>query len=270
MENMENLFSYSSVQHDIINHVLVLGVGATTTGLVYFILTMKESAPKYQLSSIISAVVMVSAALILFNQQQSWHQAFTWDGNKWNPSEATFSNGFRYVNWSIDVPMLLTQLLIVLGVSGAAFRRRWVGLVVAGLLMIYTGYVGQFYETTDISKLLIWGAISTVFMIYICYIVGISVAETNVNMSPKAAKRAKALFWLLIVAWTLYPIAYLVPWLSPTPNGMVARQILYTIADITSKVIYGIMLGQLATRLSAEEGYEPAREAMKSVIYGRD
>ncbi len=270
MENMENLFSYSSVQHDIINHVLVLGVGAMMSGLAYFIMTMKDSSPRYRLTSVISSVVMVSAALILFNQQQSWQHAFAWDGNKWNPSATTFSNGFRYVNWSIDVPMLLTQLLIVLGVSGAAFRRRWVGLVVAGILMIYTGYVGQFYETTDITKLLIWGAVSTVFMIYICYIVGISIAETNVSMPPKAARLAKALFWLLVVAWTLYPIAYLIPWLSPTPNGMVARQILYTIADITSKVIYGVMLGQLATRLSAAEGYEPARESMKSVIYGRD
>ncbi|GAB3747081.1 bacteriorhodopsin [Spirosoma pomorum] len=269
MENMENQFNYSSVQFDIVNHVLVLGAGAMLSGLVYFILTIKDSSPKYRLTAVISSVVMVSAALILFNQQQSWQHAFTWDGNQWKPGNATFSNGFRYVNWSIDVPMLLTQLIIVLGVSRASFRRRWIGLVIAGLLMIYTGYVGQFYEANDTSKLLIWGAISTVFMVYICYIVGISVAETHVGMPPKAASQAKAIFWLMIVAWTLYPIAYLMPWLSPTPNGMVARQILYTIADITSKVIFGVMLSQLATRLSADEGYEPAKESMKSVVYGR-
>lgn len=38
-------------------------------------------------------------------------------------AEQTFSNGYRYINWSIDVPMLLTQFLIALGLTGAFFQR---------------------------------------------------------------------------------------------------------------------------------------------------
>lgn len=267
MENMENLFSYNSVQFDIVRHILTLGVGAQIAGLVYFLMTARESAPKYQLSSVLSAVVMVSAALILFNQQLNWSQAFTWDGNRWNPSDSTFSNGYRYVNWSIDVPMLLTQLLVVLGITGQQFRRRFIGFSAGGLLMIYTGYVGQFYETTSIEQLLIWGAISTVFMVYICYLVGISIFRTATTLPAGTGGLARAIFWLLILSWTLYPIAYLMPWLSPTPNGMVARQILYTLADISSKVIYGVMLSQLATKLSALDGYRPAVDATTSAAY---
>ncbi len=267
MENMENLFSYTSVQFDIVRNVLTLGVGAQLAGLVYFLTTAKESSPRYRLSSTLSAVVMVSAALILTNQQFNWSEAFTWDGNRWNPSTATFSNGYRYVNWSIDVPMLLTQLLVVLGVAGKSFRRTFIGFVVGGLLMIYTGYVGQFYETTSISTMHIWGAISTVFMIYICYLVGNTIFRAARTMPGNTGHMARAIFWLLIISWTLYPIAYAMPWLSPTPNGMVARQVLYTLADITSKVIYGVMLSQLATKLSALEGYQPALDATTSAAY---
>ncbi|MCC5612585.1 bacteriorhodopsin [Nostoc sp. CHAB 5834] len=267
MENMENLFSYNSVQFDIVRHILTLGVGAQIAGLVYFLANAKETSPRYRLSSTLSAVVMVSAALILANQQFSWSQAFTWDGDRWNPSDSTFSNGYRYVNWSIDVPMLLTQLLVVLGISGQQFRRTFVGFVVGGLLMIYTGYIGQFYETTSITTMNIWGAISTVFMVYICYLVGMSIFKTAQTMPGSTGGQARAIFWLLILSWTLYPIAYLMPWLSPTPNGMVTRQILYTIADITSKVIYGVMLSQLATKLSALEGYQPAVAATTSSPY---
>ena len=36
------------------------------------------------------------------------------------------------MNWSIDVPVLLTQLLIVGGITGLAFQRRWAAFVVAG------------------------------------------------------------------------------------------------------------------------------------------
>lgn len=267
MENMENLFSYNSVQFDIVQHVLTLGVGAQLAGLVYFLTTAKESSPRYRLSSTLSAVVMVSAALILANQQLNWSQAFTWDGNRWNPSDSTFSNGYRYVNWSIDVPMLLTQLLVVLGISGRQFRRTFIGFVVGGLLMIYTGYVGQFYETTSITNMNIWGGISTVFMVYICYLVGTSIFTAARTMPGNTGNQARAIFWLLIGSWTLYPIAYLMPWLSPTPDGMVARQILYTVADITSKVIYGVMLSQLATKLSALEGHQPAIAATTSSAY---
>ncbi|RIV25551.1 rhodopsin [Fibrisoma montanum] len=267
MENMENLFSYTSVQFDVVRHILTLGVGAQVAGLVYFLTTANESSPRYRLSSTLSAVVMVSAALILLNQQINWSQAFTWDGERWNPSTTTFSNGYRYVNWSIDVPMLLTQLLVVLGITGRQFRRTFIGFVVAGLLMIYTGYVGQFYETTDIATMHIWGAVSTVFMIYICYLVGTSIFRAAQTMPGDTGSHARAIFWLLILSWTLYPIAYAMPWLSPTADGMVIRQICFTVADITSKVIYGVMLSQLATKLSAIEGYQPGLAATTSAAY---
>jgi hypothetical protein len=38
----------------------------------------------------------------------------------------------------------------------------------------------------------------------------------------------------------------------------VSQQVLYTIADVTSKVIYGIMLNTVSTFLSTEEGFQEA------------
>lgn len=77
MENMKNLFSYNSVQFDLVRYILTLSVGAQIAGLVYFLMTARESAPKCQLSSVLLAAVIVSATLILFNQQLNWSQAFT-------------------------------------------------------------------------------------------------------------------------------------------------------------------------------------------------
>ena len=37
-----------------------------------------------------------------------------------------------------------------------------------------------------------------------------------------------------------------------------ARQILFTIADITSKLIFGVVLARCARLRSADDGYEPA------------
>ena len=261
-QNMENLFDYTSMQFDIVSHILTLGFGAQAAGLVYFLVTAKDTAPKYRLSSWLSAVVMVSAALILANQAIVWTNAFNWENGLWVLGDKTFSNGYRYVNWSIDVPMLLTQLLVVVGLSGAKFRKNFIGFAVGGLLMIWTGYLGQFYEVVNIEKMLLWGAVSSVFMVYICYIVGTTIFKKLKEQPAETHGRFKTIFWLLILSWTLYPIAYLVPWVWDTAWGMVGRQAMYTTADIVSKVVYGVILGQIATIKSAKEGYEPAMRTL--------
>lgn len=65
-------------------------------------------------------------------------------------------------------------------------------------------------------------------------------------------------WWLLLCSWTLYPIAYVMPALWDTADGVVLRQILYTLADISSKIIYGILLAVIARKISRTEGYDDA------------
>ncbi len=44
-------------------------------------------------------------------------------------------------------------------------------------------------------------------------------------------------------------------------NGVVARNLIYSFADISSKAVYGVLLALIAQRLSAEQGYQPAIES---------
>jgi len=46
------------------------------------------------------------------------------------------------------------------------------------------------------------------------------------------------------------------PLLLNSEAGVVGRQITYTIADISSKVIYGVLLTQVAQIRSKADGYE--------------
>jgi predicted permease len=71
-----------------------------------------------------------------------------------------------------------------------------------------------------------------------------------------------AILPLFYVAWWLYPIAYVAPILMQAGVSyeltIVSQQVIYTIADIASKVIYGIMLTATAILLSEQEGYQNA------------
>jgi bacteriorhodopsin len=68
-----------------------------------------------------------------------------------------------------------------------------------------------------------------------------------------------AILPLFYVAWWLYPIAYAAPVLLRAGVSyeltIVSQQVVYTIADIASKVVYGVMLSVTATMLSEKQGY---------------
>ncbi|MDT0528475.1 bacteriorhodopsin [Micromonospora sp. DSM 115977] len=258
--NFENLFSYNVTQYTLVSHVLTLGFGVMAAGLVYFLATRGSAAPRYQLASVLSAVVMVSAFFELWVLSERWRQAFTWNGTAYVQSDVLFSNGYRYMNWSIDVPVLLIQLLIVLGITGRAFHRNWAMFVVGGLGMIYTGYAGQFHEVDRSAPYWVWGLVSTAFFVFLLLLVARVIFGSLARLPESARGPARAVWWLVLVSWLLYPGAYLMPAMWDSADGVVARQITYTVADITSKVIYGVLLGVIARKVSVAEGYAPAVE----------
>jgi bacteriorhodopsin len=259
---LENVVTYTPVQYDIVANVLTLGYAAQAAGLVYFLATMSSIAPRYRLASALSAVVMASAFLELYRLSQDWRYGFTYADGFWQFNAADlFSNGFRYMNWSIDVPMLLLQLVIVLGITRKRAVSYGVQFIIGGLLMIYTGYIGQFYQLTNLFWFWVWGAISTVFYIYVLFVVWKMISSHADNLPKTPDNLEKAMLnirWYILVTWTLYPIAYVIPAFWPTAWGVVTRQIIFTVADITTKVIYGAILGYIARKRSEAINYEQA------------
>jgi len=168
--------------------------------------------------------------------------------------EGIFSNGFRYLNWLIDVPLLLLQLVVVLDLAAAATRRLGLLFVGSGVAMIVLGYIGQFYETSNMTALWIWGALSTVFYIVLLYLTWMQIGKALPRMPESAAAMMKTIRWVFVIFWTFYPIAYIIPAILPTAGGVVVRQFVFTTADIVAKVIYGVMITKVAMDLSKAEG----------------
>ncbi|MDJ0924285.1 MAG: bacteriorhodopsin [Acidimicrobiia bacterium] len=260
--SFENDFAYTATQFEVVLGVFTLTAAVFAAVLVYSLATAGSIAPRYRLTSYLTGVVMVSAFFELGLLALRWNNAFSWDGSLYVQVGDLFSNGFRYMNWSIDVPVLLTQLLIVAGITGAAFRKRWASFVVAGLAMIWTGYIGQFDEIQGGASFWIWGAISTVFYIWLLYVAWQTIRDARANAPTPTIERLFSAVWILfIVSWTIYPLAYLMPQISATVEGVVARNLIYSFADIASKAVYGILLAVIAQKLSAVRGYQPAIEA---------
>ncbi|NBB90627.1 MAG: rhodopsin [Spirochaetes bacterium] len=262
------MFTISVEAFEVVNHILTLGYAAMGSALLYFVLTKNQNMPKYRMSSVLSVVVMVSALLLLFSQQNSWSNAYTFTGSAYALREGAelFTNGYRYLNWLIDVPMLLIQILFVAGIAGVARRRYMVQFSTAGSLMIITGYIGQYYEPGRINEglgaWLVWGTISTVFFIWVLVLITRVIKEGQANMQGSGAQKLFGrILPLFFVSWFLYPGAYLMPLLlewgiASYGFAIVAQQITFTVADISSKIIYGAMLNAVSTQLSQEQGFK--------------
>lgn len=257
---------FSEMAYQMVAHVLTLGYAVMLAGLLYFILTIKTVAPKYRISSVLSVVVMVSAFLLLYAQANNWTDSFVFDAEEGlyflGAGADLFNNGYRYLNWLIDVPMLLFQILFVVTLTKSKFGSIRNQFWFSGALMIITGYIGQFYEVTDTTAFFVWGAISTVFFFHILYLMNKVIKEGKEGIPDKAKKTLSAIWVLFLVSWFLYPGAYLMPHLLGiegaffNESGVVGRQMTYTIADISSKVIYGVLLTNVAQIMSKEEGYK--------------
>ncbi|WP_051314804.1 bacteriorhodopsin [Alteribacter aurantiacus] len=261
--NFENVFNYSIMQHDIVAHVLTLGFVAHAAGLVYFAFAQKDIHPRLRTATIMSCFIMAAASLNLFRQFSSWNDAFTWQGSAY-VMEQTFSNGYRYFNWFITLPLLLTQPMFVFGIKGKVFLRNTLIFVVASAVMVLTGYIGQMFEVTDSALYWLWfivGSIAYVPLLIVLYRVYFVDRE---KVPVHVEKLVKGLFYFQVVAWTIYLFAYLMPAISFTPTGVVTRHILYTVADISSKFIYGVWLSYIALKLSAAKGYQPALDKLQT------
>lgn len=258
---------FSEMAYQMVAHVLTLGYAVMLAALFYFVLTIKSVAPKYRISSVLSVVVTVSAFLLLYVQAKNWTNSFVFDLERGRyylgGGVDLFNNGYRYLNWLIDVPMLLFQILFVISLKRSSFSSIRNQFWFSGAGMIITGYIGQFYEVTNLLAFAVWGAISTVFFMHILYLMKKVINEGKEGVPVKAQQTLDSIWILFLISWMLYPGAYLMPHLLGIEGGffneagVVGRQITYTVADICSKVIYGILLTNVAVILSKHEGYQP-------------
>ncbi len=263
--NMENYFSYSVTQWDSVSHILTLGFGVFAAALIYFLATTPMVAPRYRLGNILSAVVTVSAALILLRQSIDWDMSFAaaGDGTYVRNDGQLYSNGYRYMNWSIDVPILLLQMLVILPLAARLKISYGVQFLVAGLGMIWTSWAAQFYEQggrvdgVSATPFWVWYLLGWAFYVWIVVIVWKAIHAGKALVPARAKTVLTAILWLFMVSWTAYAFAIAQPLFWWDASSGVARAFIFTLADISSKAVYGVLLGWVALILSKETGFQP-------------
>jgi bacteriorhodopsin len=90
--------------------------------------------------------------------------------------------------------------------------------------------------------------------IYILVTLAGELKAAGTRETGNVSKAIKNATTILLVTWLVYPIAYLFPVIfEPTNEGAeTARQLGYTIADITAKGLFGLMILNIAKARSGD------------------
>jgi bacteriorhodopsin len=225
--------------NNLVYNALSFGTAVMLGAFVYFLTQIKSVAKQYQSGVAVSAVVVGIAGYHYFRMWSDW-------GN------GTINEGYRYADWLITVPLLVIELLIVLGVSSERRKKLMFTLVPATVLMIGLGYPGE-TSSVDGTKWTFW-VLSMLPFIYILVTLAGELKAAGTRETGTVSKAIKNATTILLVTWLVYPIAYLFPVIfEPTNEGAeTARQLGYTIADITAKGLFGLMILNIAKARSGD------------------
>ena len=235
-----NKVSLTGNDYLLVYNVFSLVVASMFGAFVYFLLNVSEVAKKYRSAVVISAVVVGVAGYHYFRIFSGW-------------SSGEFNEGYRYADWLLTVPLLLIELLIVLGISSEKRRPLTVRLVVAAIAMIALGYPGE-VSTDDTTKWIFW-VLAMIPFVYILGTVARELKQATARESAGVAKGLRLAMILLLVAWLVYPISYLFPIIFGDSSAMAetVRQVGYSLADLLAKPVYGLAILAVAKLRTAEE-----------------
>ena len=181
---------------DYVGFTFFVGCMAMMAASAFFFLSMNSFDRKWKTSILVSGLITFIAAV------HYWYMRDYWSGVGESP---TF---FRYVDWTLTVPLMCVEFYLILKVAGAKKSLMW-KLILASVIMLVTGYFGEAVYTTGSGPAL-WGFVSGLAYFYIVYEIWFGNAKKLAESAGGSVLQAhKTLCWFVLVGWAIYPIGYM-------------------------------------------------------------
>ena len=248
----------SAGQYNLVYNSFSFVIAAMGASLLFFLLVRGSVAPRHRMALTLSTAVVGIALYHYVRIFNSWVEAFTYTGGAYIQDGIPFNEAYRYVDWMLTVPLLLAELVVVLKLDKGKTRSLLVRLTIAALAMIVAGYPGELAAADSLEKI-VWGVVGTLPFLYILYVLFVELGNSLGRQSAGVIRLLSGLRWILLVTWTVYPIAYILPAVIGDPVvAEVARQVGYSVADVLAKPLFGILIFAIALAKSRDDGYTEA------------
>lgn len=243
---MENI---SVGQYDLIYNAFSFAFASLAASTIFFWLGRSQVAPQYKTAMTITGLVTFIAAYHYFRIFESWGAAYNVTDGTITATGYAFNQAYRYVDWMLTVPLLLVELILVMGLSRAETVTRATRLGLLAALMIALGYPGEI-ATTESARWF-WGALSMIPFLWIVYELFVGLSKSIESQPADARGLVSAARYVVIGSWAFYPVVFFAGAIGL--EGATAATIIevgYTIADITAKAMFGVLIYMIAVRKS--------------------
>lgn len=246
---MEEIITLSSSQYELVYNLLSITIATMAAAFVFFIISRREVAKPFRSSLAVSAVVVGVACYHYFRIFGSFQEATQMTSNGYAFSTVLFNDAYRYADWILTVPLLMVEAVAVLNLQRSTSRKLIGKLSIAAFLMIALGYPGEIAD--DTTTRLVWGTLSTIPFIYILYVLWVELSSALEEQPERVQILMRNLKLLILATWGVYPIAYLAPVAGfEGATALVTLQVGYSIADMTAKAGFGLMIYAIAREKS--------------------
>ncbi len=267
-------YALTGYQFSAVYNMLSLGIASMLFTSIFLWIARDRVLPKYRLAVMVSATVTSIAAYHYFRMFDSFSHAYGMNADSLAAGDAAkamgadtvtgalafgaahYNVGYRYIDWLLTVPLLLVELVAVLGLVKAVQSSLLKRLVPAAALMIILGYPGDIHSHLFGLDNSVWGLLSTIPFLYIMYVLWFEITKSLSSQTEKIRKLFLGLRLLLIATWGVYPITFILAMGqsgAPSASDVVSREVGYSIADILAKCLFGLIIFSIARIKSAED-----------------
>lgn len=241
-------------QYELVYNAFSFGTAAFLAATIFFWLGLSQVSAKYKTALVITGLVTFIAGYHYLRIFNSFGAAYTEIDGIVTATGVTFNVAYRYVDWLLTVPLLLIELILVMGLSRSETISKSTTLGIAAALMIILGYPGEVSSGIDSTRF-IWGALSMIPFLYIVYNLFVGLSD-SINKQPEDVRGlVSAARWVVILSWFFYPIVYFAPFVMSVDGGgtFTVIEVGYTIADVVAKAVFGVMIFTIAVRKSQSQ-----------------
>jgi len=242
-------------------NALSFGIAGMGSATIFFWLQIPNVAKKYRTALTITGIVTFIATYHYFRIFNSWNDAFEVKFDEKTGDYAVgltgapFNDAYRYVDWILTVPLLLIELILVMGLPAAETASKSWTLGVASAVMVALGYPGEIQDSP--SGRWMWWFFAMIPFLYVVMELAVGLKEVAGYQQPSVASLTGYARWLTIISWLTYPFVYIIKMIGISGVAATAgEQIGYSIADVVAKAVFGVLIWAIAAEKSKleEEG----------------
>ena len=236
-------------QYNLIYNAFSFCFATMAAATLFFWLGRSQVAPRYRTALTVTGLVTFIAAYHYLRIGQSWDAAYDVVDGTITATGVAFNDAYRYVDWLLTVPLLLVELILVMGLSRQETISRSLRLGALAALMIALGYPGEIATTAGARWF--WGIASMIPFLWIIYELFVGLSKAIADQPEDARGLVDTARWVTVLAWAFYPVVYFAGAIGldgATANTVI--QVGYTIADIVAKAAFGVLIYMIALRKS--------------------